>query len=690
MIKRYFSFNVTIISVILILLFFFNFSNESFATSSELKKNSNTNPFIFKAKQTCGENFIIDGKIEREGSGSSEENSAVLLDSSSFIILDIGAKSRIEALGIQADYDGCFLIEAGNDTDLFYPLWQIQPISENEKQGLRSRFYNFTKPGFFRFLKISSLKTEKKYHISEFFFFAEKPRNWPPLKKSFFFLNHNNINIFKSGAAFCGVIILIIYFFSAQLGLSEKKNIIIKSTLMIFTIALGFLWWNFSFDLFKNGTHYWEFYHYYFGSAYFEEIGYTGIYECSAAVDFEDGFSRAVLNSRIRNLENNKIEYGLKNPRSILNKYFRSEKRKEQFIKDIRLLRAKMPLERWLEARQDHGYNATPVWTLFGKILSGSSGLYNEKIQLLVFLDTVLIIGIWLMLWKTFGLAGFAPAVIFWGTNFMSGYDWTGGAFMRQLWLFCIVSGVCLLYKKKNIASGFFIMTACLLRIFPIVLIAGYYIKFLIDLTQTRKIEKSVISFSSGLVAAVLLFIPLTFYFCGQNSWFDFIKNSKKHLQTQSSNRIGLKTLFTFNMQDNIENTVNYAAVDITEEWQNRKLSLFEENKKKYYFIAIILIVFLIFGFNCKKDWEIIILSILFIPLVFELSCYYYSVFMMLGLLALSDYRRGVALCVLSAFSAFAPSLWIWSDDWYFYISWLIVIFIIANISFNLKKNVDA
>ena len=52
-------------------------------------------------------------------------------------------------------------------------------------------------------------------------------------------------------------------------------------------------WWNFGAFHFGGGfLHYHEFFHYYLGSKYFRELGYTGLYDCVALAEARSGARR--------------------------------------------------------------------------------------------------------------------------------------------------------------------------------------------------------------------------------------------------------------------------------------------------------------------------------------------------------------------------------------------------------------
>src|SRR5262249_49140620 len=95
-------------------------------------------------------------------------------------------------------------------------------------------------------------------------------------------------------------------------------------------------WWNFGHFQFPEYLQVHEHYHYYIGSKYFHELGYTRLYECTAVADVEEGFGDDVRRRFIRNLETNVLEPGeriLRNP-TACTQYFTQE-RWNSFKRDI-------------------------------------------------------------------------------------------------------------------------------------------------------------------------------------------------------------------------------------------------------------------------------------------------------------------------------------------------------------------
>ncbi len=101
-------------------------------------------------------------------------------------------------------------------------------------------------------------------------------------------------------------------------------------------------------------------------------------------------------------------------------------------------------MKRWEEAQTDHGYNATPVWTILGTTLANLAPASDTQIDLLSLLDPAYAFGMVGLIWWAFGWRTLAVALCVFATNFPSRFYWTGGAYLRWDWLFYLAGGVAL------------------------------------------------------------------------------------------------------------------------------------------------------------------------------------------------------------------------------------------------------
>ncbi len=245
-------------------------------------------------------------------------------------------------------------------------------------------------------------------------------------------------------------------------------------------VSAGLGYANFGHLHFNNFIHTWDTYHYYIGAKYFPEVGYDRMYECSITADSEDFDPARLAKMReqriVTNLRTNIME---KVGETVLLRpeYCKSHftpERWVEFKKDIAFFRARVNGQRWEEIHHDHGYNASPVWTLFGNLITNTGTATLDQVTFVDLFDPLYLALMAAMLWWAFGPRVFAVAMLMLGCNWASRFFyWTGGALLRHDWLFYTVAVVCLLRKGRPFMAGVAMAYAALLRLFPGLLLIG-------------------------------------------------------------------------------------------------------------------------------------------------------------------------------------------------------------------------
>lgn len=186
-----------------------------------------------------------------------------------------------------------------------------------------------------------------------------------------------------------------------------------------------------------------EFFHYYLGAKYSPELGYHGIYRCSMAADFEQGFQERDPLFRVTDLRDN----------------------------ETRMFWAVAPRSPRCDG-----------------------------------LDLVLVLSLFAAIGWAFGFEAACVAAIAWGANPNTGYRWIGDAFLRNVWLWSAMLGLCLLRKGKPGGAGALLTLSSLLRIFPALFVFGYALRQLRLWLRDRTLEAGFCRFLvSSLVTALAL-----------------------------------------------------------------------------------------------------------------------------------------------------------------------------------------
>jgi hypothetical protein len=245
-------------------------------------------------------------------------------------------------------------------------------------------------------------------------------------------------------------------------------------------VAAGLGYANFGHLHFPSFIHTWDTYHYYIGAKYFPEVGYERMYECAIVADAEDFSSDKLARMRARrvitNLRSNVMERVdetvLRRPDECTRHF--SPARWLAFKKDVAFFRARVSEERWEEIHHDHGYNASPVWTLLGHVIANTGAASLARVTAVDLVDPLYLTLMAAMIWWAFGPRVFAVAMLMLGGNWASRFFfWTGGSLLRHDWLFYTVAVVCLLRRGKPFMAGAALAYASLLRLFPGLLVVG-------------------------------------------------------------------------------------------------------------------------------------------------------------------------------------------------------------------------
>ncbi|HOK09233.1 MAG TPA: hypothetical protein PLT82_07775 [Candidatus Hydrogenedens sp.] len=248
-----------------------------------------------------------------------------------------------------------------------------------------------------------------------------------------------------------------------------------------------------SFGQWRYGTFFnaYEFYHYYMGSKYAKEIGYTRLYAASLIADDETDRKYSNSDNTIRNLANGmyiSVDEVLKNRDQYKSRF--SPERWEEWLKDIRFFKRELTTSRWNNVLRDKGYNATPVWSmLVGGFLSNPISTENRNHMLmLASLDLVLIGITTLIVLYAFGLRPAMFMLILIGTHYMMRFSHMKGAYLRTDFAMCLVLSACMIKLNHYKWAGFFTAYSVLSRVFPAVFLFGPGARLFWDLCKLLRV----------------------------------------------------------------------------------------------------------------------------------------------------------------------------------------------------------
>jgi hypothetical protein len=452
--------------------------------------------------------------------------------------------------------------------------------------------------------------------------------------------------------------------------------------LLGFGLLGAFGWWNFGQLRFDAGFgHPLDTYHYYIGAKYFDELGYTRLYECTTVADAESGLREQALGRSIRNLETYQRE-----PATIIlgspercTRHF-SPERWQTFKADIRWFRERIPEGLWRGGLSDHGYNPSPAWGGIANLLIGDGPLDEGRLVTLLLIDPVLLAIMWAFLWRAFGWRATCVALVFWGCNLPGDYLWTGGAFLRQLWLAALGIGLALLRSRNMAAAGFFLALAAWVRVFPAVVIVAIGIPALLAMWRERRcfLSPAHRRFAAGCAAVTALVVPLSFATAGgSQAWVGFSKNIAFHSATPFVTNIGAKTALAYAHASRLERIEQTESQPDVAWIAARRRTL---DARRFAFIGLVLGygLLLVRAVDGREDWVAAALGTGAVVILATMSNYYFAVLTPFALLWLRRESIGAGICALAAFTCAAAWFWARLDQVYAAISLATLGFVIA------------
>jgi hypothetical protein len=436
-----------------------------------------------------------------------------------------------------------------------------------------------------------------------------------------------------------------------------------------------------------------EFYHYYLGSKYSKEVGYVRLYECTAIAEIESGRGASVRKREIRDLRVNLIKpmeatYVVTDPDQC-KKHFTPE-RWEAFKKDVDWFYKSAAGSYWEGMLKDHGYNPPPVWTMTGKFFGSFDAAGDTFFKILACIDILFHLGCVVMFGWAFGWRAMAVATVFWGCNAPANFYWTGGAFLRMDWIFLLVASLCLARKRMFLLAGAALTWSALLRVFPGIFVIGWAIIvgfYLLDRIRDKMAghgPKRLLDYLhpdhrrliGGCLVALGVLVPASIMVAGADSYQEFFSHTlKTHKNTPLTNTMGLETMVVHNWDGRMRFTRDDNLDDPFEGWKRGRLRRFEKMKPVFYGVIGLVALWQMWALRrTKLLWVGMALTVPLVISLTNLTCYYYSLFMVAGALVLARPQIGPALLVTSGVSQimlYAPYGYYWVDDRFTAQSWL-------------------
>jgi hypothetical protein len=401
------------------------------------------------------------------------------------------------------------------------------------------------------------------------------------------------------------------------------------------------------FDFFRS-THLQkhEFFHYYLGAKYSPELGYHGIYRCAMAAAFEQGFPERDPLFWVTDLRDNETRmFWAVAPRSPRCDGAFSPVRWEAFKVDVARFREILGSE-WRTVLGDHGYNPSPIWTLIARPLTGLVPVETSSLWILARLDLALVLSLLAAIGWAFGLEAACVAAIAWGANPNTGYRWIGDAFLRSVWLWSAMLGLCLLRRGRPAGAGALLTLSSLLRIFPALFVFGYAFRQLRLWLRERTLEAGFRRFvvSASITGLLLVAGAAAAAGRGPGIYLEFSRRLSVLTEFVPNNGFGLRHLLSYTSEKpsaEVVDGVRTVRTGSIQKLRNEKLA----ERRLLYWGAIAAFLALFWrASRSAQDWEAAAMGAALIPVLTMPASYYLSFALATALLATRRPRIGIEL----------------------------------------------
>jgi len=291
-----------------------------------------------------------------------------------------------------------------------------------------------------------------------------------------------------------------------------------------------------------------EFFHYYLGSKYSEEVGYFDMYGATLVADGETGRIYWPEDGEITDLRSNlhvPVEQLLRDEPRYRSLF--SPERWREWVADVFYFKNRMGSRAWNRILHDRGYNATPAWTMIvGGGLSRRIPTSNETgMTALALLDVLLLAAAVACVAWAFGMWPALLMIVLLASSYLMAHVHMKGAFLRTDFVVCLIAAVCLLKKKRHALAGALVGYSTMSRLFPAAFLFGPLAKLAWESRRRGvRIDPRHVRFFGGFaLVVVVLVIASTIYSGGIAVWSDFATKISLHRGDYHQWNVGLPSV---------------------------------------------------------------------------------------------------------------------------------------------------
>jgi hypothetical protein len=365
----------------------------------------------------------------------------------------------------------------------------------------------------------------------------------------------------------------------------------------------------------------WNVYHYYLGSKYFDELGYTDLYAQTIVADREQGHRLRSVR-QIRDMS----DYQVRPVEEVVGRTRSpafSEARWREFKRDLDVLLPREPRELWDSILTDRGYNPTPCWNAAVSAVSRRLDItHHAQLMVGTSIDLLLYVTMFVGLGWAFGMEAAMLSFLAFAFLPFTPTRLVGG-FVQYDWLAAIALGLCFVHKRRPVPAAIALGYATVTRVFPLLLVAGLALPTLRRLWTERRLDRFTRRFALTFVAACALGVAVgATSGKGAGGWVEWNDKIQTHNagMTFGMGRVGLRHLFTHRLGGDFEPT------------EEARRDRYERQRPAYYAAAAAMVVLFVVAAWRRSKLNSLLLAMLLIYALFVPSHYYWSILAFLPL----------------------------------------------------------
>ncbi len=182
--------------------------------------------------------------------------------------------------------------------------------------------------------------------------------------------------------------------------------------------------------------------------------------------------------------------------------------------------------------------------------------------------------------------------------------------------------------------------------------------------------------FIGGAIVAGGLLIPASVVIAGPSSYYHFYKHIMTHKSTPLTNTMGLETMIVHNWDGRMRFTRDDNLEDPFQVWKAGRTERIHEHRFLYNGIRLLVLLWTVWALRRTKSlWVAIGMGVPLLQSVLNLTCYYFSFFLVVIPLMKARKPIGPIALLVSAASQIVYLRYYWVDDKFTAMSWLFYAF---------------